>query len=157
MPPPSKQKKPELAARLYAFIHHVHGSCNRDLVEELHRGDLTLAQVRLLEHLRRSRRDPTITAAAKHLGLHPAAAGRVIEELDGRGLVDRYEDESDHRRRRVTITSRGRQVLLELSQVRLDAIRAYTHGLTPAEHRKLSDALDELGERDEMKALTPTK
>jgi DNA-binding MarR family transcriptional regulator len=148
--------RPSLAGDLFALISHVHASCNRDLADAISERGLTLSQVRLLHYLAHVERAPTIKQIGRAISVGPPAATRIVDELDGRGLVDRVADDTDARTKRVLITPAGRETLEQLGTPRLSAVRRFTASLDEGERAKLTPALRKLLERDEIAARRPT-
>lgn len=142
---------------LYALIVWAHSSCNRDLIHAVGELELSFNQLLLLEELRGRRRPPRIDEIAAMLNITKSGAGRVVDELARRGLVDREPDERDFRIRRVTITARGEETVLQLHHARLHGLERLARELDVDDKEAIVDALDILLERDDIAACRPTK
>ncbi|HIC96755.1 TPA: MarR family transcriptional regulator [Candidatus Bipolaricaulota bacterium] len=76
---------------------------------------LSPTQVQILSFL--SRAHPAyrgVNAVAKRFSIAPATASRVIDNLEGKGLVKRLHDREDRRRVQVELTAKGRRVVARL-------------------------------------------
>lgn len=69
-------------------------------------------------------RDGTTAAElGRRLGISKQAAGKIIDGLERLGYVKRESDQSDARRKRVSLTARGEQLLRQSVEL-FDALRA---------------------------------
>jgi DNA-binding MarR family transcriptional regulator len=66
---------------------------------------------------------PPIGEVAEALLVRPHTAGELVDRMASGGLVERVQDESDHRRVRLRLTSRGDRVLRELTAVHLEELK----------------------------------
>lgn len=78
------------------------------------------------------------------IGLHPSDVVAVIDDLEGRGWVQRARDPRDRRRYALSLTPDGEAVLSRLEEVAEAAERALLAPLTPAERAQLAVLLDRL-------------
>ena len=86
----------------------------------------------------------TLGALAEHENVAPPSITKVVNKLEGRGLVLRQADPDDGRVARVSLTDQGR-VLLAESRQRKNAWLAERLGrLDPEQRARLADALDVL-------------
>jgi DNA-binding MarR family transcriptional regulator len=72
--------------------------------------------------------EPTPTELAVRLGVSKQAVGKVLDEMEQRGFVERHADRSDRRARRVRLTAHGRaasQTALRLSHEIEGDLRAH--------------------------------
>src|SRR5688572_13372591 len=53
--------------------------------------------------------EPTPSELAGRLGVSKQAVGKVLDEMEQRGIVERFQDKIDRRARRVRLTTLGRQ------------------------------------------------
>jgi DNA-binding MarR family transcriptional regulator len=146
---------PELAADLYALVVHLHKNCNSDLFEAVGALELTLTQIKLLQQLESAEREITLKEGAELVHLSLPAVSRMVDELVRRGFVERREDESDRRMKRIRLTDAGNAVIRRLNAARLSGLEQFTETLTNAERRKLSAALAALLQREDVAACRP--
>lgn len=111
-------------------------------LDDRHEGvGVTLAQSRCLftiDHLC----DPDIGLIAQHLALDLGYASRLVSALERAGWVQRSTADGDRRRRVVTLTSQGAELLAEIarrSNARMEALTAHLGAL---ERKKLLAAMD---------------
>lgn len=89
----------------------------------------------------------TLAALRRQLIMHPATLGQLVDRLASRHLVELSPDPDDRRRRRVSVTAAGREILAAAplaGPVRLRSVPAEPDrvgGLADA----LSDAIDLFG------------
>lgn len=146
---------PDLAQDLYALIVFLHKNCNADLFAAVGALELTLTQIKLLHQLEDTNRELTLKEGAELVHVSLPAASRMVDELYRRGFVERHEDASDRRMKRVRLTDRGRAVIRRLNAARLNGLEQFAETLTDAERRKLAAALSKLLERDDVAACRP--
>jgi DNA-binding MarR family transcriptional regulator len=149
------QEQSALAADLYALIVFLHKNCNSDLFEAVGALELTLTQIKLLHHLEDQARELTLKEAADLVLISLPAASRTVDDLVRRGFVERHEDAEDRRMKRVGLTDAGRAVIRRLNAARLSGLEQFTQTLTDAERTKLSAALAQLLDRDEISDCRP--
>ena len=77
-------------------------------------------------------------------GIYRSDLVAVINELGGRGLVERAPDPADRRRNVVTLTGPGRQQLLRLDKLLADVEDEVLAPLTPAQREQLRRLLTTL-------------
>jgi DNA-binding MarR family transcriptional regulator len=121
-------------------------------LDERHEGlALTIAESRCLFTVRRLG-EPDVGAIADALGLDLGYVSRLVSRLERNGRVRRTSAEDDRRRRVVTLTAAGEDLLGEVerrSNARMCALVAH---LKPRERRELliaMDAIRRLLERDD--------
>lgn len=77
-------------------------------------------------------------------GLNPTMVSRILAQLESAGLVARTSGEADARVVRVSPTPRGRRLVQTMRDERTDALARALEDLTPAQRRRLVDALPAL-------------
>ena len=70
------------------------------------------------------------TALADAVGIEGASLVRLLDELQGSGLITREQDQTDRRANAVNLTERGRLVLAEVNDA-LNALRLDVFGKVP--------------------------
>ncbi|GGL92425.1 hypothetical protein GCM10010129_40190 [Streptomyces fumigatiscleroticus] len=78
---------------------------------------------------------------ASAIGVDRTTMVAVIDDLEGRGLVERHRSPRDRRRNVVTLTQAGATLLRDADQARLEAEKAYLAPLGEDAARALADAL----------------
>ncbi len=146
---------PDLAQDLYALVVFLHKNCNADLFAAVGSLELTLTQIKLLHQLEDTNRELTLKEGAELVHVSLPAASRMVDELYRRGFVERHEDATDRRMKRVSLTDSGRSVIRRLNAARLNGLEQFAQTLTDAERRKLAPALSKLLERDDVAACRP--
>jgi DNA-binding MarR family transcriptional regulator len=86
---------------------------------------LTHAQHQLLLAVRGSATPggPAIGEVAEALLVRPHTAGELADRMAGAGLVERVQDEADHRKVRLRLTAEGERVLRDLTAVHLAELK----------------------------------
>jgi DNA-binding MarR family transcriptional regulator len=146
---------PDIAQDLYALVVFLHKNCNADLFAAVGSLELTLTQIKLLHQLEDTNRELTLKEGAELVHVSLPAASRMVDELYRRGFVERHEDATDRRMKRVRLTDSGRSVIRRLNAARLNGLEQFAQTLTDAERRKLAAALSKLLERDDVAACRP--
>ena len=129
----------ELAEQLLALWRHVmtsRGVASYTIFEEL---DLTITQVKALCVL--DAEELTVKDLAVRLGLSLPGASRAVDALVERELLDRWEDRSDRRMKRLRCTAAGRVALERLDEAKLAGLESFAQTLPAAQARRLSAAL----------------
>jgi DNA-binding MarR family transcriptional regulator len=110
-------------------------------LDERHEGlELSLAESRALFTVRRLEA-PEIGHIATELGLDLGYTSRLVTRLERAGRIRREQGPDDRRRRVVTLTAAGAELLAEVerrSNARMDAITAH---LRPAQRTELLAAM----------------
>ena len=84
------------------------------MLEPLMSMELTMQQLKVLVILVSSDEGGTGQGLARALGISLASVSGLIDRLEGHGMVERVEDERDHRVRRVLVTPLGRKTVHRL-------------------------------------------
>lgn len=106
---------------------------------------LNQSQVSALIHLDRIEA-LSQTDLAFRLGMQKAAAGTLIEGLEGKGLVDRRQSDEDRRRQLVSITDEGRALVGVVDEMAEQLGTDYRRGITRTERRQFVSVLQRLRE-----------
>lgn len=141
-----------LAGDLFALITHIHKNCTGDLLEAVGMLDLNLSQIKLLHRLEGAGRELSLGQAAESIGITLPTASRLVDDLVHRGLIQRREDASDRRLKRICLTESGHGALRRLGAARLSGLEEFVGTLTEAEHRTLHHTLTTLLSRPEIAA-----
>ena len=97
---------------------------------------LNQSQVAALIHLDRTE-ELSQTDLARRLGMRKAAAGTLIEGLEGKGLVERSRGRHDRRVQLVSISEAGRKVVDEVDHMAEQLGTEYRNGISREERAQL--------------------
>ena len=141
----------ELGHRLGAVILRCMSADGGTAIRVIDESGLTFIQMKLLMTLAGTLDDaPTLKPLAEKLGLSLPSASRAIDALVNRQLVDRTEDPSDRRQRRLALTDSGQELADRITAARLEGLGQFAASLTDTERERLDDALELLLEREEI-------
>lgn len=104
---------------------------------------LNQSQVAALIHLDRVE-EISQTDLAERLGMRKAAAGTLIDGLEGKGLVERTRGREDRRLQLVSITDAGRRVVDEVDHMAEALGTALRQGISREERTQLVSILQRL-------------
>jgi DNA-binding MarR family transcriptional regulator len=104
--------------------------------------ELTLQQIRALSLLKRGPRN--ISHLADQLGMTPSAATSFLDRLEGKGLVQRFDDPDDRRVVKCGLTPLGMEESQSLSQIDRQRVGYIVNLLSESELESISCALDVL-------------
>lgn len=114
-----------------------------DLLRLMCEAGLTMPQMVTLHVLRRSGA-LTISAISEKLDLSLAATSHLVDRMVQQQLVERSEDASDRRQKRVAITPAGLALLDRLSSVRMAKAARVIEPLAPELRAQLAEVLAEV-------------
>ena len=103
-------------------------------------GSVTVTQFRVLVVLR-GHGETRLNLLAERLGVSPSTALRSVDRLIATDLVTRRENDLDRREVVIDLTSKGRQVVDEVTALRRSAIRTIAEAMPRVEARQLVGAL----------------
>lgn len=124
----------------------------RDLIHLAHEFELSFSQMKALHYLH-GEADLSVKALGESLGLSLAAMSRAAEELVQRGLVDRTEDPSDRRMKRLRLTKKGNDLVLKMRELRMAGFEQFVATLGAKERAQLAKALEPILARDDVVAF----
>ena len=104
---------------------------------------LNQSQVAALVHLERSEQ-LSQSDLARRLGMKKAAAGTLIEGLEGKGLVERSRGRDDRRVQLVSITDAGRRVVDDVDHMAEQLGNDYRQGISRDERAQFVATLQRL-------------
>ncbi|MFT4394349.1 MarR family winged helix-turn-helix transcriptional regulator [Gordonia lacunae] len=119
---------------LNTFLERLIDLGRPETLESLAATDITFSQLRILSALACQPGPMSVNAIADQVQLSLAAAGRTVDKLVGCDLVDRREDPSDRRVKRISLTDAGRRYLETHLAVKRGTIRHFIANL-PADMR----------------------
>jgi DNA-binding MarR family transcriptional regulator len=101
---------------------------------------ITIPQFRTLVIL--SNQGPmNLATLAGRLGVQPSATGRMVDRLVGVGLIDRHTNPTSRRELLAALTTRGREIVRQVTAHRRDEIARIVEAMPPPERRGLVRAL----------------
>jgi DNA-binding MarR family transcriptional regulator len=142
----------ELSRQLGAFVGFLMQTHGRDLIHLAHEFELSFSQMKAL-HFLYGDDHVSVKSLGETLGLSLAAMSRAADELVQRGLVDRTEDPSDRRIKRLALTVQGRELVMKMRELRMAGFEQFVATLTPKEQAQLAKALEPILARDELVAF----
>jgi DNA-binding MarR family transcriptional regulator len=114
-----------------------------DHLEEVGRGEITFAQLRLLKLLALKGR-LSVTDMADFMGISPAAASKGIDRLERLGMLERAEARRDRRAVRVSLTAKARALLERYDRATSSTLGEIFGGVSKRRLAALTRSLDEL-------------
>jgi DNA-binding MarR family transcriptional regulator len=108
-------------------------------LEEAGYGDLTRLHGAVIAHL--DEEGTRATELARRSGRHKQIIGRIVDELEELGYVDRRPEQRDRRAKLVVPTERGREVMRVSDQIILDLERRHAAALGQKEYDAFKQAL----------------
>src|SRR4051794_3879850 len=100
-------------------------TCGRDVVQLAAEFEISFSQMKALHRLREHDEPMSVKELGDQLGLSLAAMSRAADGLVQRGLVDRVEDPTDRRIKRLSVTEAGHDFVSRLIQSRLAGIEEF--------------------------------
>jgi DNA-binding MarR family transcriptional regulator len=143
----------DLSRQLGAFVGYLMQTHGRDLIQLAHDFELSFSQMKALHHLALEPHAISVKELGEGLGLSLAAMSRAAEELVQRGLVNRTEDPSDRRIKRLCLTDEGRTFVQRMREVRHAGFEQFVATLTDKERAQLAKALEPILARDAVVAF----
>lgn len=125
----------------------------RDLVNLAHEFELSFSQMKALHMLHGEPEAVSVKELGEKLGLSLAAMSRAAEELVQRKLVNRTEDPSDRRIKRLCLTDEGRELVQKMRELRMAGFEQFVATLTPKQQSQLAKALEPILSRDDLVAF----
>jgi len=125
----------------------------RDLMHLAHEFELSFTQMKALHWLHEEPTAVSVKALGEQLGLSLAAISRAADELVQRGLVNRTEDATDRRIKRLCLTDKGRRLVQKMRELRMAGFEQFVATLTPKQQAQLAKAIEPILERDDLVAF----
>jgi DNA-binding MarR family transcriptional regulator len=147
-----------LTRAMYALASYLMRTANVGTFNAIAELDLSFTQIKSLCALEADGEERSVKALADSLGVSLPAMSRAVDGLFERGFVEREEDSTDRRMKRVRLTVAGRTVPQALNEARLSALQELLNSLGDEEAVALEHALELILERRaEIAAYRPTK
>jgi DNA-binding MarR family transcriptional regulator len=93
----------------------------------------------------------SVSTLATRLGISLATASQVVTDLEGAGLVERFEDPTDRRRTLIQVTETHRSLAQSILDTRLRPVQRALDRMKPAEQRAVVRGLQLIAEELEEK------
>ena len=135
----AKERK-RLAELVGRFMHAMHRYDGGRMLPLMHRAELTLPQLAVLEFVEQAR---TVSAVAEHAGLSRPATSQMVDKLVKRGWVRRSEGATDRRERVVTLSGRGQALVEKVHAARAARFEGSLRELKGVAAGRLRRALEE--------------
>jgi DNA-binding MarR family transcriptional regulator len=144
-----------LAGDLYALVVYLHKNCTADLFQAMGELEVTMSQIKLMQKLEHAHGELTLKQAAELVPLSLPAISRTVDDLVRRGMVERHEDVEDRRMKRVSLTEKGRAIIRQLNEARLNGLEQFATTLKDDERQALVGALEMLLRRPDVAVCRP--
>ena len=117
----------------------------RDFRKFMEETGLSFSQINILMRLLHGRRIG-VSEIGEQLGVTNAAASQAVDRLVGMDLIERTEDPTDRRAKRLALTLKGHALIEKGIEVRSQWIEGLTDALTPEQQSLIISALTLLTE-----------
>ncbi|MEX0620723.1 MAG: MarR family transcriptional regulator [Solirubrobacterales bacterium] len=136
------------------FRHLVSYNDGGTSLRAIDRHGLTFVQFKVLMELYSAGPEaPYIQELSKTLGASTPSLSRAVEGLFKKELVFRIEDPDDRRRRRISLTAEGREVMDQFYLSRAAGLFEFVAGLADEQRLALDSAIGDLLDREEIAAI----
>ena len=85
------------------------------------------------------------------LGLHPSRLVAILDELEGRGLVERKQNADDRRQYALHLTNKGKETLSEIGRISRAHKERLCASLSSTEQERLAGMLNRIAEEQGLK------
>lgn len=142
---------------MFALASYLMRTSNMGAFNAIAELDLSFTQIKALCAMDLDESEPSVKGLAESMKVSLPAMSRAVDGLYERGFVDRDEDRSDRRMKRIRLTDAGRTVTSTLNEARLIGMQEFLTSLSDEEANALSRALELIvAERPELTALRPS-
>lgn len=145
----------QLVTSLFALVAYFTREATVHLFDAVDALELTTTQIRLLHHLDEADNELTVKEAAEIADMSVPAISRALDGLVRRNFIERREDGTDRRMKRISITSDGLGAIRRFETANQSVIASFVETLSEAERARLGSALSPLLERPEIAACLP--
>ena len=112
-----------------------------DLLRALDEVEVSIGQFKTLAMLSETHEEMTVKEIADAMALSLPAASRAVDGLAQRKYVERREDETDRRQKRVRIAPAGAAVMERVAAVRIEVLSRWLGTLAEGDRARLHDAV----------------
>ena len=145
--PASAAERTTLTRDMYALLSYLMRTATMGTFNTIAELDLSFTQIKVLCALEMEGQDRSVKALADSMSVSLPAMSRAVDGLFERGFVEREEDPTDRRMKRVRLTEAGRSVPLALNEARMSALHELIGSLDGEEAESLQKALALMLER----------
>ncbi len=136
------------------FRHLVSYNDGGESLQAIDRHGLSFVQFKVLMELYVADPEaPYIQELSETLGASTPSLSRAVEGLFRKELVSRCEDPDDRRRRRISLTVRGREVMDQFYLSRVAGVIEFAGGLTEEQRAAFDSAVGGLLGREDIAAI----
>jgi len=146
---PEATQRVGLTRDMFALASYLMRTANTGTFNTIAELDLSFTQLKALCFMETGGEERSVKALAESMGLSLPAMSRAVDGLFERGFVEREEDPTDRRMKRVRLTDAGRTVPRALNDARLSALAELMSSLGEEEAAALEHALGLILERRE--------
>jgi DNA-binding MarR family transcriptional regulator len=146
---PQVAQREALTRDMFALASYLMRTANVGTFNTIAELDLSFTQLKALCALETDGEERSVKALAESMGLSLPAMSRAVDGLFERGFVEREEDPTDRRMKRVRLTDAGRTVPRALNDARLSALAELMSSLGDEEAGALEHAIGLILERRE--------
>lgn len=125
---------------LHDLIHVIMRHSMRHLMHFARENNTSIAQINLLFRLRH-KGECSISELRDELNISNAAVSQLLDKLVQQELVERTEDPLDRRNKRIALTQKGEELIVESFQARRGWLQSLTKEFTPEEQDQLIQAM----------------
>lgn len=145
----------ETAIRVGAVVRHlVSYNDGGQSLRAIDRHGLSFVQFKVLMELYAADPEaPYLQELSETLGASTPSLSRAVEGLFRKELVTRYEDPIDRRRRRISLTVQGREVMDQFYLSRVAGVLEFADGLTGEQRAAFDSAIGALLKREDIAAI----
>jgi DNA-binding MarR family transcriptional regulator len=133
-----QQRNPDLGVLAAQLQHSIHAELFERLAERGH-GDLQPRHAAVLAYLDED--GIRATELARLTGLHKQVVGRLVDELEQLGYVERRPDPSDRRAKLVVPTKRGLEQMRVADQIVAEIEHRHAEAAGPGRYAEFRNAL----------------
>ena len=133
-----------------------HRTLLKNLEARLQRFDLTASQWAPLLAIAHGRCN-TVAGCARETGIDAGAMTRMLDRLEGKGLVSRQRSAEDRRVVNVALTPAGKKIATEIPPVISNVLNQHLRGFSQHEFQLIKDLLQRFLANGEMSAESATE
>jgi DNA-binding MarR family transcriptional regulator len=134
---------------MYALLSYMMREATVGTLNTIAELDISFTQMKALCALDADGEERSVKALAESMNVSLPAMSRAVDGLYERGFVQREEDPTDRRMKRIRLTGAGRSVPRALNEARLSALSEFIGSLDADEADELEHALGLIVERRE--------
>jgi DNA-binding MarR family transcriptional regulator len=154
---PAQVSRQSLIGDMFALASFLMRASNVGAFNAIAELDLSFTQIKALCTIDIDESEPSVKGLAEAMKVSLPAMSRAVDGLYERGFVDRYEDPTDRRMKRIRLTDAGRAVTSTLNEARLIGMQEFLTSLSDDQALALGRALELIvADRPELAALRPS-